>query len=273
MGNKIVLGVILFLLLPPLFIFSMGSKENELNGNKLYKDGDFEGASLAYSEGLTKKADYDLYYNRGVSFYKLGQFDKAFSDFEDAATYADSKRDQIQAVYNAGNSNFMMAETVKPENPGQALEFYGQAVKHFERVLELDNANKDASYNLELSRLRQDELNQQKSENSQNKDQQNGDQQSESQKNEENKEGNDQNGDQQKSNSQDTNQNNTAENEQGQTAEESPGKDQENTDSLEPSYLSEEISPKDILNEEARRQEAAQILIKEGSGQTVDKDW
>jgi len=251
----------------------MGFQENELNGNKLFKEGDFEGASVEYSEGLAKKSDYNLYYNRGVSSYKLGQYDKAFSDFEDAATYANSRGDQIKSVYNAGNSNFMMAETVKTENPGEALEFYSQAVKHFERVLELDIFNKDASYNLELSRIRQDELKQQQSENQQNEDQKDGDQQSEEQKDGETQDKKEQNGNQQDQNPQASDQQNADGNEEKKQDQENPVEEQENSDNSETSYLSEEISPKDILNEEARRQEAAQVLIMDGSGEIVDKDW
>lgn len=247
MFKKFYFGYFIFLLLfPSLSVFSMGYVENELNGNKLYKEGNFEGALDEYSEGLTKKANYNLYYNRGVSYYKLGQFDKSFSDFEDAATYANSKADQIKAVYNAGNSNYMMAETIKTEESGQAVEFYGKAVNHFERVLELDNNNQDASYNLELSRLKLDELKQQ------NEDQQDGDQQSDNksedgQQDGESKDGNGQDSEQQEQNSQ--------------------GEESESASS------SEEISPKDILNEEARRQEARQIIISTGSGEPVDKDW
>ncbi|MDA3938169.1 MAG: hypothetical protein PF693_02525 [Spirochaetia bacterium] len=238
---------ILLLILTPSYIFSMGFKENELNGNNLYKEDDFEGASLEYTEGLTKKADYKLYYNRGVSYYKLGQYDKSFSDFENSATYANSEGDQIKAVYNAGNSNYMMAETVKNENPGQALELFGKAVNHYERVLELDTDNDDASYNLELARLRLDEIKQQQSEDQQSEDQPDGDQQSDNGSEDGQQDGEQQNSDQQQQDQQ--------------------------IESSESSYLSEEISPKDILNEEARRQDAIQALITSGSGELVDKDW
>ena len=253
---KTVFGSIILFLLPVFFIFPMGHKENELNGNRFYNEGDFERASAEYSEGLTKKADYDLYFNRGISFYKLGRFDKSFSDFEDAATYANSKRNQIKAVYNAGNSNFMMGETVKTENQGEALEFYEKAVKHFERVLELDADNQDASYNLELSRIRLDEIKKQQSE-----DQQDEDKQSENQADKNEDDGNEHDEGQQDQNQEDMEQ---------QTGDQQTQEDQQNTDNSEGSYLSEEILPKDILNEEARRQE---VIITTGSSETVDKDW
>jgi len=248
---------ILILIIFPVVIFPMGFKENKTNGNNLFKEGDFEGASTEYSEGLAKKADYDLYYNRGVSYYKLGQFDKSYSDFEDAATYANSAGDQIKAVYNAGNSNFMMAETLKTENPGQALEFYGQAVRHFERVLELDIDNTDAAYNLELSRLRLDEIEQQ-----QNEDKEEGS----------SNDGEGQKGDQQEQNQQDSEQPNSDQQDADKQQPTEQG-EQQQSESSESAYSEEEISPKDILNEEARRQEAAQVLIINGDGELVDKDW
>lgn len=254
-------GTFIFVLIFfPALTFSMGFKENELKGNSFYRDGDFEGASLEYSEGLTRKADYDLYYNRGVSYYKLGQYDKSYSDFENAATYANSGREQIKAVYNAGNSNFLMAETVKTKSPDKAIEFYGQAVKHFERVLELDLDNPDASYNLELSRLRLDEIEQESS------DDQNGDESEDGQQDGDSQDEQDQNGEQsmQNQNEGDQPEGDDHESEQMQ---------QQNSNNSESSYLSEEITPKDILNEEARRQEAIQFLKTNDSGAFVDKDW
>lgn len=254
--------LILLLIFPSVFVFSSGFNENELDGNKLYKEGDFEGALAEYSGGLATKADYDLYYNRGVSYYKLDQYEKSFSDFENAATYANSEKDQIKAVYNAGNSNFMAAETVKTENPGQALEFYDKAVKHFERVLELDSDNQNASYNLELSRLRLDEIEQH-----QNDEQEDGDQQSDDQQDGDQQDSNEQSGEQQESQQQDNNEPGEEQQEQSQHEE------QNGSENPEESYLSDEISPKDILNEEARRQEVRQLLITNGSGEVVDKDW
>ena len=263
---------ILILIIFPVMIFSMGFKENKTNGNNLFKEGDFQGASTEYSEGLAKKADYDLYYNRGVSYYKLGQFDKSYSDFEDAATYANSTGDQIKAVYNAGNSNFMMAETLKTENPGQALEFYGQAVRHFERVLELDIDNTDAAYNLELSRLRLDEIEQQQNEDKEEGDEQSEDQQDGDQQEGSSNDGEGQKGDQQEQNQQDSEQHNSDQQDADQQQPTEQG-EQQQSESSESAYSEEEISPKDILNEEARRQEAIQTIITNGSGEIVDKDW
>lgn len=268
MFNKTAVVLILFLFLfPSIVVFSNGTRENKISGNNYYKESNFEEAVGEYSEGLTKKADYDLYYNRGVSFYKLGQYDKSYSDFEDAATYANSKGDQIKAVYNAGNSNFMMAESVKNENPGEALEYYGKSVQHFERVLELNEDNQDAAYNLELARIRLDEIEQQKSE-----DQQDGEENFENQQEGDTQENED--GDKQEQNQQDSSQQNGEEQEQEQEqGQEQKQEDQNNTENFQSSYLSEDISPEDIIEEEARRQEAAQIIISSGSGEPVDKDW
>lgn len=251
MINKLVLVYILsslLILLPPKFIFPMGYRENKINGNSLYKKEKFEEAAVEFSIGLEKKADFDLYFSRGVSYYKLGQYDKSFSDFEDAGTYSNSEKDQIKAVYNAGNSNFMLAETVKTDNPQLALEHFTKAVNHFERVLQLDTENPEAAYNLELSRLRLDELEKQ-----QNEDQEDGDQQSDEQQ-----EQDQQISEQQVSENQNSNQ---------------QQKEIQQSENSESSFSSEEISPEDILNEEARRQEAMQTVIDIGSGESVDKDW
>jgi Ca-activated chloride channel homolog len=243
------------------FVWSLGFTENRINGNKLYNEGDFDGSSLEYTKGLTKKANFDLYYNRGASFYKLGLYNKALSDFEDAGTYSDSTTQQVRALYNAGNSSFMGAETAKTENPNQALDSYIKAVKHFERALELDN-NANAAYNLELARLRWNELKKQMEEQQQDQqDQSSEDQESENQ---------DQNSEQ-RNESQDQNQqeNSDQSQEQQQNQEQSP----EESRSSEAAASNENVSPEDILNEEARRKEAVQLLISNGTADVVDKDW
>ena len=260
--NIIILFLLLFL---ASFAWSLGYKENQINGNKLYKEGDFEGSLVEFDEGLSKKANFDLYYNRGASFYKLGQYDKALSDFEDAATYSNSTGDQIKALYNGGNSSFMRAESVKEEDPNLGLESYDKAVKHFERVLELDTSI-DAAYNLELARLRWDELRKQLEE--QEQQEEDGDSENQDSENQEQNEQDSSQDDQQQSQDQNQSEENDTEQQEGQQPDE---QDQES--SAEEASFGEDVSPEDILNEEARRQEAVQLQISSGSADAVDKDW
>ncbi len=272
--------LLLFLILPSMLVFSFSFNNNEAKGNKLYQEGKYEDAVKEYTEGLTKKADYTLFYNRGASFFKLGQYDKALSDFENSATYSNSDTGHIRAIYNAGNSSFMKAETDKVKNPSAALQSYEKAVSHFERVLQLDKNNQKAAYNLELGRIRIDELKKQQKDNKQqNQNQQQQGKQDNNQQNQNQQQGqqnnNQQNQNQQQQGKQDNNQQNQNQQQQGkqdnnQQNQQQPGQQSTNQQNLS---NSENVSPEDILKEEARRQEAVKLLLSNGSAEPVDKDW
>jgi len=265
--------LLLFALFPSVLSFSFSLGNSETRGNKLYHEGKYEDAVKEYTQGLAKKANYTLYYNRGASFFKLGQYDKALSDFENSATYSNSKEGHIKAIYNAGNSSFMKAEADKAKNPSTALESYGKAVKHFERVLQLDKNNQEAAYNLELGRVRIDELkkqqqdqqkNDQQNKDQQNKDQQNKDQQNNNQDNQNQQSQNQQQQDQQKSN---------PDNQEQQKQGQQNNNQQNKEDNPLKMSASEAVSPEDILKEEARRKEAVNLQLSNGSAVPVDKDW
>ncbi len=266
-----------------MLVFSFSFSNNETKGNKLYQEGKYEDAVKEYTEGLTKKADYTLFYNRGASFFKLGQYDKALSDFENSATYSNSDTGHIRAIYNAGNSSFMKAETDKVKNPAAALQSYEKAVKHFERVLQLDKNNQDAAYNLELGRIRIDELkkqqkdNKQQNKNQQQQEKQDNNQQNQNQQQQEKQDNNQQNQNQQQQGQQDNNQQN-----QNQQQQEKQDNNQQNQNQQQQGQQdnnqqnlsnSETVSPEDILKEEARRQAAVKLLLSNGSAEPVDKDW
>ncbi len=260
--------LLLFAIFPSVLSYSLSLQNSEIKGNKLYHEGKYEDAAKEYTQGLTNKANYTLYYNRGASFFKLGQYNKALSDFENSATYSNSEEGHIKAIYNAGNSSFMKAETEKAKNPSAALESYKKAVKHFERVIQLDQNNTNAAYNLELGRVRIEELNKQQQDQQKN-DQNNKDQQDKDQQKSSSDNQNQQQQNQQKSNPDNQNQQN-----QGQQQQNQQNNNQQNKeDNPQKMSASENVSPEDILKEEARRKEAVNLLLSNGSAVPVDKDW
>jgi len=261
--------LLLFAIFPSVLSYSLSLQNSEIKGNKLYHEGKYEDAVKEYTQGLTKKANYTLYYNRGASFFKLGQYNKALSDFENSATYSNSNEGHIKAIYNAGNSSFMKAETEKAKNPSAALESYKKAVKHFERVIQLDQNNTNAAYNLELGRVRIEELNKQQQDQQKNDQNNNKDQQKSSSDNQ-----NQQQQNQQKSNPDNQNQQNQDQQQQNQQNQNQHNNNQQNKEgNPQKMSASENVSPEDILKEEARRKEAVNLLLSNGSAVPVDKDW
>ena len=70
-----------------LFLISLSlfacQDERSHDGDKLYADGDFEGALASYNDYLSLKPNnLKTIYNRGRAYEALGEFEKALDDFE-----------------------------------------------------------------------------------------------------------------------------------------------------------------------------------------------
>ena len=62
--------------------WSCGGSENQSEGDRLFKEGQYEKAVAAFNEKLdTHPSDITLLYNRGRAFEELGKFDEAEADF------------------------------------------------------------------------------------------------------------------------------------------------------------------------------------------------
>ncbi len=53
-------------------------------GNSLFKSGNYQGALEKYASALAITEDFKYFYQRGLSYKNIRQFDKAISDFESA---------------------------------------------------------------------------------------------------------------------------------------------------------------------------------------------
>lgn len=136
-------------------------KENFLNKN-IFLNSDQKGLSdfeeRNYEGALEKFSDN---YNKGVAAYRNKDFTKAEELFKNSI----KNEDDINAVYNLGNSQLMQ---LKAE----------EAIESYKKVLKKDEDHEDAKHNLEiakrlLEKQKQDKNNQKKNqEKSQNKDQQ-----------------------------------------------------------------------------------------------------
>lgn len=92
----------------------------------------------------------DARYNAGVRLYRSGNYTSAAELFSRALATQNKSLEQ-QAAYNAGNSAYRIAQSLREVNPQEALTQYTRAREHYKRALTLDGADADAQFNYELA--------------------------------------------------------------------------------------------------------------------------
>jgi len=115
------------------------------------KSGDRETASDILEAALAKEPDAPrLNYHAGLVHYDNSEFDLAKDRFS-RALHQQDKTSEAAANYNTGNSLFKEAEGLRTTDPKQAITLMKEALQYYARAIELNNADKDASYNYELT--------------------------------------------------------------------------------------------------------------------------
>ena len=96
------------------------------------ENGDHDTAILEYTLAIDKDPNYaDAYYNRGISYDALNQFERAIQDFDKAIEL--DPNDAV-AYYNRGNSHHNLMQ-------------YELAIQNYNKAIELDPNDTDAYYN------------------------------------------------------------------------------------------------------------------------------
>ncbi len=115
------------------------------------KKNDRDTAASTLEKALGERPDSAfLNYHAGLVRYRSGDYKKAKDDFVKALVLPD-KKEEARANYNAGNSLFRDAKGLRETNPKGAMERLKEALNYYGRAIELNNKDKDASYNYELT--------------------------------------------------------------------------------------------------------------------------
>lgn len=137
-------------------------------GNHSYANGSFSEAELYYRKSKEKDNGLKSNYNLGNATYEQERYEEAIDHYMNAAKKSENKLQESDAFYNLGNAQFNNQEL------DEAIESYKQSLR-------LNPDNKEAMYNLGVSKLVKHQMEQQQQE----QEQQDGD---ESQENEEQQE-------------------------------------------------------------------------------------
>jgi len=121
-------------------------------GERHYARGEYAEARDAFRAALVRDSSARLEYNLGAALYRLERYEEAARAFRAAAARAETPARRQRSLYNLGNAMVRAAE----ERPTEAEPLL-EAVAAYEAALDLDPADGDAKWNLELALRRLDD--------------------------------------------------------------------------------------------------------------------
>jgi len=242
-------------------------------GNKFYKQGNFNEAINSYNQALTEAPDaLEPKFNQANSYYRLDDLGKAMDLYRQVAAESKDMKLVAKAKYNLGNSYFQQGSKRKDSNLQKAIDDLKTAIGSWRGVLDIEPENKKAAKNIEVARLTikdlLDQLNKQQQQDpnqpqdpnqqqQQNKQQQNP-QQNQNQSQEQKQ--------QQQAAGRDPNQPKDPNQPQDQQ------KKQQQKEQKQQQQVAPDTTAQEILDKEQRRRKERQILQR-GPWQKVEKDW
>jgi len=252
--------------------FADSARVSTSQGNKLYKQGNFNEAINNYDQALLEAPGaLEPKFNQANSYYRLDDLSKSMDLYRQVAAESKDMKFVAKAKYNLGNSYFQQGSKQKDSNLQKAIDDLKTAIGSWRGVLDIEPENKKAAKNIEVARLLikdlLDQLNKQQQQQDPNQPQDPNQQQQQQQQNSQQDPNQPQDQQQQQQDAgQDPNQpqdpNQSKDRQQKQQQEEQKKKQQAAPDTR----------AQEILDKEQRQKKERQIL-QSGSWQKVEKDW
>ncbi|MFN4298160.1 MAG: tetratricopeptide repeat protein [Thermaurantimonas sp.] len=130
--------VIFYLINISIVLGQISPYKRKINeGNEYFDKKRYEEASNMYREAISKRKDKpadEAQYNYGNSIYKLNNFDKAISIFENLAQSTEDKKIRSRAFHNLGNSYYQRKD-------------YRNALEAYRNALILNPEDAETQYN------------------------------------------------------------------------------------------------------------------------------
>ena len=121
-----------------LLLFSVRGECDE-NPDELYGQGRFAEAAQGYANrDMDNPKDIRYRYNRGCADYQASDFKGAMAAFSSVLKRTDDPQTRVKAAFNLGNAAFKQKD-------------FASAKAYYQQVIQLDPANENARFNLELA--------------------------------------------------------------------------------------------------------------------------
>ena len=123
-------------------------------GNKLYKQGNFNEAINSYDQALLEAPGaLEPKFNQANSYYRLDDLGTAMDLYRQVAAESKDMKHVARAKYNLGNSYFQQGSKQKDSNLQKAIDDMKTAIGSWRGVLDIEPENKKAARNIEVARL------------------------------------------------------------------------------------------------------------------------
>lgn len=126
--------------------------------DKKYESADYISAEELYRKADQKKSSLKSSYNLGNTTFQQERYEESIDYYLNAARKSETKTQESDAFYNLGNAYFQ----------NQDLE---EAIKAYKNAIKLNPENKEAQYNLFVSKEIKKQMQQQQQQQEQNQDQ------------------------------------------------------------------------------------------------------
>ena len=249
--------------------FADSARDSTSEGNKLYKQGNFNEAINSYDQALLEAPGaLEPKFNQANSYYRLDDLGKALDLYRQVAAESKDMRLVAKAKYNLGNTYFQQGSKQKDSNLQKAIDDLKTAIGSWRGVLDIEPENTKAAKNIEVARLLIKDLLDQL-----NKQQQ---QQDPNQPQDPNQQQQQQSPQQDPNQPQDQQQQQAAGQDPNQPQDPNQSQDQQQKQQQEQQKQQKQTAPdtraQEILDKEQRQRKERQIL-QPGSWQKVEKDW
>jgi Ca-activated chloride channel family protein len=267
--HKVTLQVLLALVLAQS-IYANPTRVATSQGNKLYKQGNFNEAINKYDQALTESPEaLRPKFNKANSYYRLDDLSQAMDLYREVAAESKDMNLVAKAKYNLGNSYFQQGIKQKDSNLQKAFDELKTAIDSWRGTLDIEPENQKAAKNIEVARLIMkdimDQLNKQQQDPNQPRDPNQPQQQQQDQQQGSGQDPNQPQDKQQQGSGQDPNEPQDPNQTENQQQEQDKQEQQQQA-------AAPDTTAQEILDREQRRRKNRQIMQR-GRWQKVEKDW
>jgi tetratricopeptide (TPR) repeat protein len=145
---------LLFILLTMQPARANSAQTSVLEGNKLYRQGNFTEAIKQYDQALLEQPQVmEPKFNKANCYYQLDDLANAIDLYNEVAAESKDMKLVAGAKYNLGNCYFKRGSKQKDSDLQKALKDLQSSIIHWRQALDIEPENQNAAKNIEVARL------------------------------------------------------------------------------------------------------------------------